>query len=176
MGHVRPGKSMAFLACIALLIALGVTSTSAQEATKVSGKITAAYTNQDSIAVGDITGHILSLSTSEGKNVNTGEHAFMDGAQIVVVSYGDLILGNGVHHGYIEFTKNDDAIYAKWEGKVTTVQATGGAPVTSFEGTLTYTKGTGKFRNIKGSGTYKGEFISKTEYYSEWQTGYSIEK
>ena len=176
MGYVRLRKSMAFLACIALLIALGVTSTSAQEATKVSGKITATYTDLDSVVVGDIIGHVLSLLTSEGKNVNTGEHAFMDGAQIVNMSYSDLIKGSGVHHGYVKFTKNGDAIYAKWEGKVTTVQTTEGAPATSFEGILAYTKGTGKFENIKGSGTYKGEFISKTEYSAEWQTDYSIEK
>jgi len=176
MRFIRPRRFGVSFVCLILALTFGAANLSAQKTTRVSGKITATYTNLDSIVVGDIIGHVLSLSTSEGKNVNTGEHTFMDGAQIVNMSYGDLIQGNGVHHGYIKFTKSDDAIYAKWEGKVTTVQATEGAPVTSFEGTLTYTKGTGKFGNIKGSGTYKGEFISKTEYSVEWQSDYSIEK
>jgi hypothetical protein len=100
----------------------------------------------------------------------------MDGAQIVNMSYNDLIQGSGVHNGYIKFTKNGDAIYAKWEGKVTTVQANEGAPTMSLEGIFAYINGTGEFENIKGNGTYKGEFISKTEYLVEWQADYSIEK
>ena len=175
MLFIRPRKLSVFFVCLVLALAFSAANLSAQETMKASGKITATYTNQDSISVGDIIGHVLSLSISEGKNVNTGEHAFMEGAQTVNMSYGDLIKGSGIHHGYIKFTKNGDAIYAKWEGKVTTVQTTEGAPATSFEGILAYTKGTGKFENIKGNGTYKGEFISKTEYLVEWQTEYSLE-
>lgn len=176
MWFIKPRKPGIFFVCFVLALALCAANLSAQETTKISGKITATYTNQDSIVVGDIIGHVLTMSTSEGKNVNTGEHAFMDGAQIINMSYSDLIQGNGVHQGHVKFTKNGDAIYAKWEGKVTTVQTTEGAPATSFEGILTYTKGTGKFENIKGNGTFKGEFISKTEYFTEWQADYSIEK
>ncbi len=176
MWLIRPkGFGVSFV-CLILALTFGAANLSAQETTKISGKITATYTNQDSIVVGDIIGHVLFMSTSEGKNVNTGEHAFMDGAQIVNISCSDLIQGSGVHNGYVKFTKNGDAIYAKWEGKVTTVQTTEGASATSFEGNLTYTKGTGKFENIKGNGTFKGEFISKTEYFTEWQADYSLEK
>jgi len=176
MWFIRVRKLGVFFVCFVLALVLGVANLSAQETTKISGKITATYTNQDSIVVGDIIGHVLFMSTSEGKNVNTGEHAFMDGAQIVNMSYSDLIQGSGVHNGYVNFTRNGDAIYAKWEGKVTTVQTAEGAPATSFEGNLTYTKGTGKFENIKGNGTFKGKFISKTEYFVEWQADYSLEK
>jgi len=138
--------------------------------------ITATYTKQDSIVVGDVDGHILTLGISEGNNVNTGEHEFMDGAQAVNMSYSDLIQGNGTHRGHVKFTKNGDTIYAKWEGKITTVQTSEGAPTISFEGIFEYTKGEGEFENIKGNGTYKGGFTSETEYTVEWQAEYTIAK
>lgn len=176
MWFIRPGRIGVFLVCLVLALAFDPAKLNAQETTKISGKIAATYAKQDSIIVGDTVAHVLSLATSEGKNVNTGEHAFMNDAPIVNMSYANLIQGSGVHHGYIKFVKNGDVVYAKWEGKVTTVQTAEGAPSTSFDGVFEYTKGTGKFENIKGKGTYKGEFISKTEYSVEWQADYSIEK
>ncbi len=176
MRSIRSKKFEAIFICLILALTFGFANLSAQEATKISGKLTATYSSLDSIVVGDVAGHTLSLSASEGKNANTGENMFMDGADIVNMSYSDLTQGNGVHIGYVKFTKNGDAIYAKWEGKVTTTQAAEGAPVTSFEGTFKYIKGAGKFENIKGSGTYKGKFTSKTEYSVEWQAEYSIGK
>lgn len=148
----------------------------AQQPTKISGKITAAVTHQDSIIVGDVTSHKISLMVSEGKNVNTGESEFMDGAQIVNMSHSDLIQGNGVNQGYVRFTKGGDTTFAKWQGKITTKVMPEGNPVTSLEGTYIYIKGTGSFENIKGKGTFKGEFTSKTEYTVEWQASYFIEK
>jgi len=148
----------------------------AQQPTKVSGKITAAATHQDSIIVGDVTSHKISLMVSEGKNVNTGESEFMDGAQIVNMSYTDVIQGNGVNQGYVRFTKNGDTTFAEWQGKVETKVMPEGDPVTSMEGTYIYIRGTGSFGNIKGEGTFKGEFTSMTEYTAEWQGSYSIEK
>ncbi len=148
----------------------------AQQPIKISGKITAAATHQDSIIVGDVANHKISLMVSEGKNVNTGESEFMDGAQIVNMSHSDLIQGNGVNQGYVRFTKGGDTTFAKWQGKITTKVMPEGNPVTSLEGTYIYIKGTGSFENIKGEGTFKGEFTSKTEYTVEWQASYFIEK
>lgn len=173
MWFIKIRRLRVFFVCLVLVIALRAANLSAYETTKISGKITAAYTIRDSIVVEDNIGHVLFLSTSEGKNVNTGEHAFMDGAQIVSVSSADLIQGSGVHQAYIKFTKDSDTIYTKWEGKVTTVQATEGAPATSFKGIFAYEKGTGKFENIRGSGVYMGEFISRTEYFVEWRGTYT---
>lgn len=148
----------------------------AQQPTEISGEITAAATHQDSIIVGDVAGHKITLMVSEGTNINTGESAFMDGAQILNMSYTDVTQGNGVNQGYVRFTKDGDTTFAEWQGEIKTEVMPEGDPVTGFEGTFTYIKGTGAFENIKGEGNFKGEFTSKTEYTVEWQASYSIEK
>ncbi len=161
---------------LALLLAIAPTLSNAQEMTKVAGKINATYTHQDTIVVGDAEGHNLTLATSEGLNVSTGAHEFMEGARVVVYSFGDLVGGNGPVQGYIKFTKNGDSAFGKWQGKGTTTLSAEGAPATTFEGTTTWIKGTGKFENIQGTGTYKGEFTSKTEHTVEWAGEYTIKE
>lgn len=164
------------LTSLVLALCLGATGAAAQEPTSISGKITAAYAHQDSIVVGDVAGHNMVLATSEGKNVSTGDHSFMDGAQVVNLSYSDLTRGNGPNWGYVKFIKGADTLWAKWEGKVTTVVDSEGVPSTSIEGVFSYTKGTGELRNIKGKGAYKGTFTSMTEYSVDWQSNYFIPK
>ncbi len=161
---------------LAFILAFTPTMTAAQEMTKIAGEIKAVYTKQDTAAVGDTEKHNLTLAISEGPNASTAEHKFMDGAQMVNYSFGDLVGGNGPHQGYTIFTKNGDSAYAKWQGKVTTTLSAEGVPATTFEGTTTWIKGTGKFENIQGTGTYKGEFISKTEYAVSWEGKYSIKE
>jgi hypothetical protein len=174
MWFVKPGTLAGLIVCLALTF--GAASLAASQVTGISGTLTATYTQQDSVVVGDANGHIMTLGKSEGKNVSKGEHEFMNGARVVNMSYSDLTKGNGAHQGYIEFELGKDAVYAKWEGKVTTVLSPEGAPVTSFAGTFKYIKGSGQFENIKGGGTFKGEFTSKTAYSVEWQGEYLTEK
>lgn len=176
MGFVRTGKSKVFFLGLGLIIALGITSIGAQEATKVSGKMTLTVTPQDSIVIGDEAGHIMTVGMSEGKNINTGDNTFMDGAQVINVSCADMTKGTGVNQGYVIFTKDDDTTYGKWEGTITTVLSAEGSPDVSIEGVVTFINGTGQFENIKGTGSYKGKFSSETEYSVEWQGEYTIAK
>ena len=169
-------KAMVFFACLVVALAFGAANLSAQDTTKVSGKMTATYTQLDSIVVGDVAGHVISLSASQGKNASTGKKAFMDGAKIVNMSYSDVTMGNGSHQGYVKFTKDDDAVYAKWMGRIATTKTPEGAPVVTFEGSFMYIKGTGKLDGITGKGSYKGAFTSKTEYSVEWQGHYILKK
>ena len=76
----------------------------------------------------------------------------------------------------MKLTKKDDTVFAKWKGSVMTTLSAEGTPVTTFEGSFSYIKGTGHFENIHGGGTYKGRFISKTIYTVEWEGEYFIEK
>lgn len=161
---------------LALLFAVAPTLSNAQQMTKVAGKINPTYTHQDSIVVGDTENHVLSFDMSEGTNVSIADHEFMEGAQVTIYAFSDLVGGNGPHQGYAKFAKNGDSAFAKWQGKVTTTVSAEGAPATTFEGTSTWIKGTGKFKNIQGTNTYKGGFISKTEYALEWAGEYTIKE
>ena len=169
-------RSMALFISLALIFALGVTTSIAQQKTKIAGKMTCASIKSERINVGDTEGHILLLSEYEGANVSTGKHKFMDGAQVVGMTFGDLVKGNGPHQGYIKMSLNGDAVFSKYEGKTTTTLSPEGTPIMTFEGTFSYIKGTGQFENIQGGGIYKGRYISRTIWVAKWEGEYSIKK
>ena len=164
--------------CIGLLaiVAFVIMPATAEKKHQISGKMTMTYPEQLRIEVGDTEGHTLSFGTSEGINKCTSEDTFMDGGQAVNMAFSDLVRGNGPHQGYAKFTLGEDAVFCKWEGTVTAMVREEGEPLTAFEGTYVYIKGTGQFENIQGKGTYKGQFTSKTEYTTDWEGEYSIAK
>lgn len=161
---------------LVLIFGLCVSSLMAQQKFKIAGKITAAYTVREVVEVGDTEGHALYLLKHEGFNESTGEHKFMDGAETVWFGIADYIKGNGSHTVYTKLSLNDNVVYAKAEGKTTTILSPEGKPVTTFEGSFTFTKGTGKYKNIQGSGTYKGKLVSSVIIVNEWEVEYFIKK
>lgn len=167
---------LAPIVCLALIIALIVIPAMAEKKHEIAGKMTMDYPTQERIEVGDTEGHVLSFGAAKGTNECISKHKFMDGAQAVNVAFSDLVQGNGPHQGYLKLTLGDDAVIFKWDGMVTTTVPEEGTPIITFEGTCSYIKGTGKFENIQGGGTYKGQFTSKTEYTAEWECEYSIAK
>ena len=167
-------RRVVVLVGFALIVALLAVPSLAGEKHKVSGKMTMDYPEQERIEVGDTKDHALTFGTANGTNECTGEHAFMDGAQVVNMAFGDLVQGSGSHQGYVKLSLGDDAVFCKWEGAVITTVPEEGAPIMSFEGTYSYIKGTGQYENIQGRGTYKGAFTSKTQYVAEWEGEYFI--
>jgi len=161
---------------LALIFGLCVSSLMAQKKFKIAGKITAAYTVREVVEVGDTEGHSLYLLKNEGFNESTGEHKFMDGAEVVWFGIADYIQGNGAHTVYTKMSLNDNVVYAKAEGKTTTILSPEGKPVTTFEGTMSFTKGTGKYKNIQGSSTYKGKLVSSVIIVNEWEGEYFIKE
>lgn len=169
-------KLIGLFISLVLIFTLGVTTSIAQQKIKVAGKHTFAYTNQDSINVGDIEGHILMLNEFEGFNVSTGKDKFMDGALDVAMGFSDLVMGNGTDQGYGNMSLNGDVIFWKHQGNIATTISPEGKPVTTFEGTTSFIKGTGKYKNIQGIGTYKGKTMSTTIFIIEWEGEYFIKK
>ena len=174
MYKLNLNKLIKYLITIILVFSLGALEAIAQQMTKISGKMTCSYTDRQAFESGYTEGHSISLSESEGTNVSTGENVFMDGAQVVNLSFSDLVKGNGPHQGYVKLIKKDDAVFIKWQGKITTVISDEGTPLTKFDGTYSYIKGSGKFSNIQGGGTFQGKFISKNIYTVEWEGEYSV--
>ncbi|GEM_PF-707721 len=158
------------------IFAFGTATSTAQQTFIIAGKITCTDTDPKQIDVGNTKDHIISLGTSEGTNISTGEHEFMDGAQAVNMAYNDLVEGNGPQQGYMKLTKNGDTVFSVWRGKVVATINPEGTPSTTFEGIVSFIKGTGRFENIQGSGSYTGRYTSKTDYIVEWKGKYFIEK
>lgn len=176
MRFLNLGKAISLSVVIVLAIVLVATNSHAQQMISVSGKITATYTQQDSAVVSAADGHVMHIAVSEGTNASPEGGGFMDGAQTTNMGFSDLTKGNGPHEGYIQFVKGDNGTMGQWRGKVTTVMSPEGTPVTTFEGNYRYISGNGEFENIKGAGTYRGSFSSKTEYTVEWQGDYTLGK
>ena len=149
---------------------LFVSSATLNAKTNISGKMTGKVTKLEKAEVGDAEGHVMQLSTSQGTNAGD----IMGGAQFENYTISDTEKGNGMHHGYSIFTLNGDKWISKFEGKVTTTMSEDGKPNTTFEGTFTFIKGEGKYKNIRGGGTYKGKYLSETEWENEWEGTYDI--
>ena len=164
-----------FSFCFVLVYSVVSLDAIAQQMTKISGKMTCAYTDRQAYESVYTEGHSLSLAESDGINISTGANVFMDGAQVVNFSFADLVKGNGPHQGYVKLLKKDDAVISKWQGKITTIMSNEGMPITTFDGTYSYVKGLGKFKNIQGNGTFRGKFISKMIYTVEWEGEYSVQ-
>jgi len=136
---------------------------------RVAGTFTVKYAEQHSLPVPDAGGHALMLGRVAGVNRSTGQSPYMDQAKVISLEFGDLVQGNGTHQGYITFSQGVDSVISKWNGKVTTTLSPDKKPMTSFAGTWTKVKATGRYQDIAGKGTYKGRFISQTEYTVDWE-------
>ncbi|UCC79282.1 MAG: hypothetical protein JSW64_13565 [Candidatus Zixiibacteriota bacterium] len=165
-------KPVIFLVLFMVVVFIGGP---ADAQTKISGKMTLAYVKVDSLVIGDTEGHSMALADSRGTNVCTSGNDFMEGAEVISLSYADLAMGTGFHEGYTTFTKGDDMTIARWKGQAKTTMTEEGTPEFSFMGTFEYIKGAGQYENISGKGTYKGHFTSLTEYTVEWEGEYALE-
>jgi len=175
MHRSNSNMARALSSCLVLACVLVASNLYAEQPTKISGKITAEITRQDTVAVDDTEGHNMYLQVSEGTNSGDGEEGFMAGALVNNVAFADIVQGNGIHRGYVKFTKDGSSTFASWEGKVTTTPTSDSTSVISHEGTFSYTGGTGQFKNIKGGGKYRGKYTSTGGYVTEWQGEYSLE-
>jgi hypothetical protein len=151
-------STLALLAAGSFLMGLPV------HAEPISGAITLKVTKQEVLPVTAQSGDMLMLVETQGTNKSSN---WMDDAQVVNKEIDFLLQGNGPQHGYITFAKGEDTVDVKWSGTVSTAMANG-QPQISFHGTWEQLKGTGKYLGIQGKGSYKGHFISQTEYVVDW--------
>jgi len=105
---------------------------------------------QQKVDISDHAGHMLTLTQAKctwTKPLEVDGVQSKDGEDSGV---SDLHGMAGTGHGYyIDGMANGDKCFVRWQGKQS---QTGVA-----EGTWTYAGGTGKFKTLKGGGTYKGK-------------------
>ncbi|MGH7510238.1 MAG: hypothetical protein ACREMZ_12325 [Gemmatimonadales bacterium] len=135
---------------------------------RIAGTFAARYTEQHPAPISDATGHMIMLGRAQGINRNTGPTPYMDRAKVTNVEFADLVQGNGPQQGYISMSSGPDTVISKWSGKVTTTLSPEQTPITTFQGTWSKVKGTGRYKAVAGSGNYRGRFTSQTEYTVDW--------
>jgi hypothetical protein len=118
----------------------------------------------EKVEVGSQEGHALVVEEGKGIITNMEGKWFGDGWVLRHFGLIDMNTKTGVvfGHGYEEITDKDgDKYFNKWEGK-----ATGES---TWEGTYVITGGTGKYRGIKGSGTFSLLSVSPDQWFTDEQ-------
>jgi hypothetical protein len=170
--QIFKSKLLLILTTLAFILAFSVTTSTAQEKVKISAKSTGVMTKIEQMEPDDTEGHTMTSSVAKGAGMgSSGGHTFISH------SVSDLVKGNGTHHGYYKATDKDGHHYfTKFQGKVTTTISPEGRPIVKFGGPWSFTKGTGKWENVQGGGTYKGMFIGQEIYTVITEGEYSINK
>lgn len=113
------------------------------------------------ISIDDVPNHELTqemgISNLKYPDSNLGE------SEQWTYATNDLIKGSGVHDGYfIETFTDGSKRYGDYEGTTKTITRVDGSWESTWQGTYKYLGGSGRFKGIKGAGTYKGR-VSSTE-------------
>jgi len=126
---------------------------------RVKGYATSVTTKWIQMDISDVDGHVIAIY--EAKQVwfdsKTGEESTAVSNGILDTNFQT---GVGSVTGYAVRTfKDGEKIYSKYEGKPVGEGQT--------EGTFIYTGGTGKFKGLKGGGTWKNRTLASGITYSE---------
>jgi len=134
----------------------------------LSGSFSGRATSQSTIALHDVSNHDLNLLEVRGVQKSPDEK--WNNSKITYWGTADLIAGNGAQRGYFVNEHSDgDRDFGTFEGRI----ATPGGQVT-IEGAWNFTGGTGKFKGLTGSGSYKGRMTSPVEVENTWEGKYQI--
>jgi hypothetical protein len=141
---------------MASVLAFCATQSLAQEKVKVKFRAFAVVTKMERFELDDTEGHVVSILENKGV---TSDGKFVR----YFTSRSDLIKGNGTLSGYGKYVevKDGDAMFLKYDGTVSTTKSPEGRLKITFKGNYSYTKGTGKYENIQGGGTFSGGYIGQ---------------
>lgn len=160
-------KMILLLISLFAIFSFGVTMSFAEQ---VKGKRFGTFESKETIKLDDTEGHTIGMGASKGVDV-------AQGSIYLNWSTSDLVKGNGTQQAYTKtIDKDGDITFSKSQGKISTTMSPKGIPLVTFEGTWSFIKGTGKWENVQGNGTYKGKFIGPGIYTYDWEGEYSIKK
>jgi hypothetical protein len=124
---------------------------------------------QTTVKTNMITAYKTTLQIGEGheltQELSIGDIKFSDpdfgSAREWVYVHTDSIGGSGKITAYfVDYFDDGSQTYGRGEGAVKTTANPDGSWQANWEGTYSYLGGTGKFKNIKGDGTFKGSASS----------------
>jgi hypothetical protein len=116
--------------------------------------------------------HTARQTVSETKSTPVPDHELVQGIYIDpiktkspefdivearIINQDDTVSGDGRHRGVeIDIFSNGDTAINNFEGTHKVITKEGGAWEVKYEGRFEFVGGTGRFKNIKGHGTYRG--------------------
>jgi len=139
--------AVAILAILASMVLVGA------EAIKEKMRTVYHLTKVEVIPVGDVPGHIIAIADARGLT-------FVENGEVLTFSnkiWFDVTNGSGPHWAYSINTYPDGSTRVMKAQGTTTALPSGES---TFEGTSTLIKGTGRFEGIQGGGTYTGKRLA----------------
>jgi hypothetical protein len=119
------------------------------------------------VSPGDDPKHELVLYIR--RDTTTSSDPDWNETEVMIYEQDDHVAGTGTHRGYFRrLHKNGETTYGSFEGTHKTTVKEDGSLETTWEGTWKVTGGTGKFKNIKGGGTYRGKATAEGAS-TEWE-------
>jgi hypothetical protein len=120
------------------------------------------------VSPGDDPKHELVL-LEISRCTTTSSDADWNETEQIDYNQADQVAGTGTNRGYFRrLHKNGDIDYGSWEGTHKTTVKEDGSSETTWETTWKTHGGTGKFKNIKGSGTARGKATAQ-ESSTDWE-------
>ena len=140
---------------LGLTVLLTAFAGSALAQTQVSGTLKCGKPDsQKSVEVGDYPGHTLVIGKGPCNWTAPVEIAGLKSTAYSGASAADVNGAKFQTRGYgVQTMENGDKVYVRYQH---TGSVTEGGKALTYEGTWSYTGGTGKLKGIKGKGTYKG--------------------
>jgi hypothetical protein len=152
-------------ACVLSLVTLAAAQT------KVSGSAQCTKPDiQQKVDVPDHPGHTFSVSQFKCTWSKPMEVAGIQDKDGVDTGLGELHGDAGTSHGYyVDTFANGDKTYVHWQGTDSMKDGTS-------QGKWIYSGGTGKFKGLKGSGTYKGKYAQDGTVSFDVEGDYTLPK
>jgi hypothetical protein len=122
-------------------------------------------TKWEPVNVGDEEGHVVAVFDAKGIMTNLQGKSFLEGWPWAEQGLVDLNTKTKTltNQGYDQSAdKEGNKIYVVWQGK--------GEPGGIVRGTMTITKGTGKYEGIRGNGAFVSHLLGGGQWYAdgEW--------
>jgi hypothetical protein len=116
------------------------------------------------VSLGDDPKHELVVLNIHRVTTTSSDPDFNE-TEMMFYEQDDQVAGTGTHSGYYRrLHKNGDIDYGTYEGTHKTSVKEDGSWESTWEGTWKSNGGTGKFKNIKGSGTYRGKATAQEAF------------
>jgi hypothetical protein len=153
---------MGIMVFVALLLSAFVSApVRTNEKKKISGtKTTKRLVSRTNSFPADDPKHVLSQTVRED-SISSSDPDWSD-MEAVVYEQSDYIAGTGSHKGYLIVRhKGGEESYLKYQGSDKFSAQDNGSWEVSSDGEIQIVGGTGKFKDLRGSGTYKGKTTPK---------------
>jgi hypothetical protein len=152
-----------------LAVGMGLSVVPAQAGQKKEMTYVKTYsksTSKSSFAIDDVPNHEVVQEVVLQKSKFSSKD--FDPVEEWIHIQTDQIDGSGSHKGYyIEIHPGGEQTYGTFEGTHKTVVKDDGSWTSTWQGTYRYVGGTGKYKQIKGGGTYTGRASPQEPFYEE---------